>query len=81
MQHKEQLKAAKTHHRYDYSTYFEHIKDELLSADLLIGNLETPVGDGPYSGYPMFNAPRELAAECKNAGFDILLTANNHSVD
>lgn len=81
MQHKEQLNAAKTDKGYDYSSYFEQIKGELQAADLSIGNLETPVGNPPYSGYPMFNAPRELATECKNAGFDILLTANNHSVD
>lgn len=81
MQHSAQLEAAKTANGYDYNSYFKHIRKELLAADLTIGNLETPVGDPRYSGYPMFNAPRELAAECKASGFDILLTANNHSVD
>ena len=64
MQHSAQLEAAKTTKGYDYSSYFKHIRAELQAADLAIGNLETPVGDPRYSGYPMFNAPRDLAAEC-----------------
>lgn len=81
MQHQAQLDAAKTKSGYDYSSYFKNIEALLHNSDLSIGNLETPIGTPPYSGYPMFNAPQELAKACKQAGFDILLTANNHSVD
>ena len=54
----------------------------LEGADLAIGNLElTLPGKPPYQGYPMFKSPDDLAVALKNAGFDILVTANNHSND
>lgn len=47
------------------------------------GNLETPLAgaDLKYTGFPMFNAPPELASALKKAGFNIMTTANNHSLD
>ena len=41
----------------------------------------TPVGAAPYSGYPCFNAPPAFAKALSDAGFDLLLTANNHTLD
>jgi poly-gamma-glutamate synthesis protein (capsule biosynthesis protein) len=34
-----------------------------------------------YSGYPMFNYHPSLVADLKASGVDVLLTANNHSLD
>ncbi|MCO5143930.1 MAG: CapA family protein [Oligoflexia bacterium] len=34
-----------------------------------------------YSGYPNFNYHKSLASDLKSAGFDIVSTANNHSLD
>lgn len=34
-----------------------------------------------YSGYPTFNTPDALAVNLKSLGFDVLSTANNHSLD
>ncbi len=34
-----------------------------------------------YKGYPMFNYHPSIVTDLKNAGFDILQTANNHSLD
>ena len=34
-----------------------------------------------YSGYPYFNAPDDFVYAIKNAGFDLLVTANNHALD
>ena len=34
-----------------------------------------------YSGYPMFNYHPTLVGDLKDAGIDVLLTANNHSLD
>lgn len=34
-----------------------------------------------YSGYPMFNYHPSVVQDLKLAGFDVLLTANNHSMD
>lgn len=67
---------------YNYTPCFQYVKPFLERADLAIGNLElTLPGKPPYTGYPMFRSPDALAAALKSAGFDILVTANNHSND
>ena len=68
---------------YDFSSIFTKIEPILSSADYAVANLETTfAGTGKkYSGYPQFNCPDSLADAVKNAGFDMLLTANNHSYD
>ena len=68
---------------YDFSHCFEPIKKYLNTDGLTIGNLETPIAgpQGGYNGYPLFNAPDVFAKNLKDAGFDILTTANNHSID
>ena len=38
-------------------------------------------GGKPYQGYPTFSAPDEYLQAIKDAGFDVLLTANNHCLD
>jgi poly-gamma-glutamate capsule biosynthesis protein CapA/YwtB (metallophosphatase superfamily) len=38
-------------------------------------------GVPPYTGYPMFRSPNALGEALKEAGFDLLVTANNHSAD
>ena len=66
---------------YDYAPCFRYVKDYVKSADLAIVNLEVPLAGKPYSGYPQFSAPDELASAAKEAGFDIMTTANNHCMD
>lgn len=82
MQHQSQLDSA---HRgagkYDYSECFKAIAPYVRSADYAVVNLECPLGGKPYSGYPMFCAPDEYAAALRDAGFDLALTANNHTLD
>jgi poly-gamma-glutamate synthesis protein (capsule biosynthesis protein) len=34
-----------------------------------------------YAGYPSFNYHPSIAADLKRAGFDVVLTANNHALD
>ncbi|GGA38872.1 CapA family protein [Okeania sp. KiyG1] len=68
---------------YSYQSFFTEVKDILSAGDWVIGNLETTLA-GPesgYTGYPLFNAPATLADAIKWAGFNILTTANNHSLD
>ncbi len=84
MVHESQIHAAKTPESegYDFSASFEYIQPVLQSADLAIGNLElTMPGEEPYLGYPMFRCPEELSMALRGAGFDLLMTANNHSND
>ncbi len=77
------IKSAETGPgQYDYNPCFKYVRPVLEAADLAIGNLElTLPGKGPYTGYPMFRSPDALAPALKTAGFDVLVTANNHSND
>ena len=81
MQHDAQIQAAKTDEGYDYTDCFKHVKAEISKADIAIGNLEVTLGGKPYRGYPSFSAPDEYLYAIKDAGFDVLLTANNHCLD
>lgn len=85
MCHDTQYKDAydSTTKTYDFSHVFTNIADELSSADITIGNLETTFAgaDRGYSGYPTFNTPDALATNLKSMGIDVLSTANNHSLD
>ena len=66
---------------YDYTPCFRYISNYVKSADLAILNLEVPLAGKPYSGYPQFSAPDALAEAAKEAGFDVMTTANNHCMD
>lgn len=68
---------------YDFTYIFEDIKYHIQTADIAIGNLETTFAGSKvgYSSYPTFNTPEILAKNLKKAGFDVLSTANNHSLD
>lgn len=73
--------ATKT---YDFKSVFEDVKPIISAADLAIANFETTTAgssDHPYSGYPIFNSPDEVIDAIQYAGFDVLTTANNHSLD
>lgn len=83
MQHDSNIAAALDliSKKYDYSACFEYVAPILRSADLAIGNLELTLAGAPFKGYPQFSAPDALAVELKRVGFDVLVTANNHSLD
>jgi len=83
MQHDANIAAAfnPVTGKYDYTACFEYVAPIIQSADLAIGNLELTLAGPPYKGYPQFSSPDALASELKRTGFDVLVTANNHSVD
>jgi hypothetical protein len=83
MQHDSQISAAysATSGTYDYSKCFQLLKPYFAETDLTIANLEFTLGGKPFKGYPEFSAPDELAIALKEAGINVLVTANNHSVD
>ncbi len=70
---------------YNFDSIFRYITDYVNAADYSVVNLETTFAGTdngfPYAGYPRFNCPDALANATKSAGFDMLLTANNHSFD
>ena len=82
MQHMPQIKSARqSDGSYDYEECFAGIKAEVERADIAIANFETTLAGQPYSGYPQFSAPDDFLSAVQSAGFDIMLTANNHCVD
>ncbi len=83
MGHSPQFKAAydPTTKTYNYNVCFQHVKSYIENADFAIANLEVPLAGAPYSGYPNFSSPDALLDALKNAGYDIILTANNHVND
>jgi poly-gamma-glutamate capsule biosynthesis protein CapA/YwtB (metallophosphatase superfamily) len=73
------LKANGT---YDYNYLFADTKSLISGADYSITDFEGVMsGSPPYTGYPSFNAPDAIATAIKNAGYDMVTTANNHGFD
>ena len=68
---------------YDFNYIFPYITEYVTAADYAVANLETTLAGTakPYQGNPMFNCPDAIADAAKAAGFDMLLTASNHSYD
>ena len=68
---------------YEFSPYFEYIEPIAKQYDLAYYNQETILGGTELvlSGYPKFNAPQEYGRDMVEAGFNLVSTANNHSLD
>jgi len=82
MCHKPQVISAQTDSTYDFLGWFKHIKPIIERSDIAFANLETTLSStGRYSGYPRFKSPDELAYAIEKAGFDVIVTSNNHSND
>ena len=82
MQHGPQIKGAlQADGTYDYTECFRYMRNEISEADVAIANFETTLAEKPYTGYPTFSAPDAFLRDCQKAGFDIMLTANNHTCD
>src|SRR5919106_3725750 len=52
-----------------------------LAVALVVCHVETPMGPGPPSGFPIFNTPPELAKAVAQTGWEACDTASNHSLD
>lgn len=70
---------------YNYDSIYTYFKDYVQKADYAVANCEGSLcgldNGFKYSGYPGFNTPDASVDAAKNAGFDMLLTANNHTYD
>ena len=78
------LNGAKKRFGFDFNPMFENIKPLLSEADYVIANFESPLAgeDAQYThSYYKFNAPDEYAQAVKNAGINLVSTANNHTFD
>ncbi|MCF8241221.1 MAG: CapA family protein [Melioribacteraceae bacterium] len=68
---------------FDFKPVFREILPYLSNSDFTVGNLETVFAGkkAGYSGYPVFNTPDEFLEALSYSGFDLMITANNHSID
>jgi len=83
--HRRPIDVARTgDNTYDFNPFLQHIAPH-LTGDLTIANMETPVdvlgNNQDITSFPLFNAPFEILEALRNAGFDHLISANNHSFD
>jgi poly-gamma-glutamate capsule biosynthesis protein CapA/YwtB (metallophosphatase superfamily) len=76
-----QRAAALGQGRYDFRPLFARIRPIVSRAALAICHVETPMGAGAPSGFPVFNSPKELAAAIRWTGWDVCDTSSNHSAD
>ena len=67
--------------KYDYRNAFKYLAPFFRQADYMVANMEFTVGTKPYTGYPCFSAPKEIAEAAKASGIDLFLMANNHICD
>lgn len=77
------IETARTADGYDFVPMLEASAEYTRGADLALCNAEVPIapsGTEP-SGYPMFGAPEELAADLVRLGWDGCSTGTNHSLD
>lgn len=66
---------------YDYP--FTYVKEDLTSADITIGNLETSISTRgePEDKQYVYRSKPEAVTSIAKAGFDVVNTANNHILD
>ncbi len=86
----DQVKRGWDGEKYCFDDIFEHTREYISGADFAIGVFEGPAA-GEDAGYSTsnyddgktlaLNYPDEFADAVKNAGFDLVTTANNHLLD
>ncbi|QVQ52620.1 CapA family protein [Spiractinospora alimapuensis] len=68
---------------FDFAPMMDGLAPTIGEADLALCHLEVPLGEpeGPFSGYPMFQAPPQLTDALVEWGYDGCSTASNHTLD
>jgi len=69
---------------FDFKPFLTHIRP-FIDGDFAIANMEVPVdargNNQDVAGWPNFNTPFEILEAVQYAGFNHMITANNHSFD
>ena len=77
--------AASTGYRggHDFRPMLAGIQPVVSGADVAICHMETPVAPagGPFSSYPSFSVPPDIARALAATGYDACTTASNHTYD
>ncbi|KAB8288553.1 metallophosphatase [Bifidobacterium ramosum] len=68
---------------FDFTGLFEPMRKYIDASDIAICEFETPIAQrgGPYSAYPIFNIPPEVADAAAHVGYRACTHATNHSWD
>ena len=88
-----QQNAVRSGDIYNFNASFDYVKPIFAQADFVMGNLETMLSQtapytseqgkiyAPSGGKPNCNAPATYLDAVCYAGFDAVVTANNHNLD
>ena len=68
---------------FAFTPLFETMKPYIQASDIAVCEFETPIAKrgGPYTGYPVFNVPPEVADAAASVGYTACTHATNHSWD
>jgi poly-gamma-glutamate synthesis protein (capsule biosynthesis protein) len=68
---------------YDFGPMYASIAPDVRQADLATCEMETPLAppEGPFSGWPNFNAPPQVLTALVHVGYRSCTTASNHTLD
>ena len=68
---------------FDFTPLFETMKPYIQASDIAVCEFETPIAKrgGPYTGYPVFTVPPEVADAAASVGYTACTHATNHSWD
>jgi len=68
---------------FDFTPLFETMKPYIQASDIAVCEFETAIAKrgGPYTGYPVFNVPPEVADAAASVGYTACTHATNHSWD
>ena len=76
-------RAAGRQTGYDFGPIYATIAPDVRGTDLATCEMETPLAppDGPFSGWPNFDAPPQVLGTLKSIGYRSCTTASNHTLD
>ncbi|GGN58739.1 CapA family protein [Oceanobacillus indicireducens] len=68
---------------FNFSPMLEKVEAYLSEATITTANQESMIGgvELGLSTYPAFNSPKEIGNALKDAGVDVVMLANNHTLD
>lgn len=70
--------------KFNFDRVFDKVRDDFAKTDLVVGNLETTLGgskDFFKTEYMLLNTPDEFVESISKANIDMVVTANNHTLD
>ena len=81
MCHDNQRELSYNNGSYNFDSSFSSLKDLFGEHDYIACNMESPICEPPYMGFPKFNTPVEFADSLMDVGANIFFLANNHIND